>query len=151
MSFRVVFSPSAISPGQLHLEADVGSQTGTGGNRLDQRLFFTFWSEEGETFHGFGESFTDFDMSGRRIPVLVSEQGVGRGLEPITSIENSKTEGVGGHWVSLSTCICYQCDNNLIVVLTCLLSTRLTVRNLCISQTSTEACYLKTLRFSILT
>ncbi len=36
--------------------------------------------------------------AGRRVPVLVSEQGVGRGLEPITSYLNNQTEGVGGHW-----------------------------------------------------
>ena len=36
--------------------------------------------------------------SGRRVPILVSEQGVGRGEEPITSYLNNQTEGVGGHW-----------------------------------------------------
>ncbi|KAJ1417897.1 hypothetical protein B484DRAFT_312633, partial [Ochromonadaceae sp. CCMP2298] len=49
-------------------------------------------------FYGFGESFSHFDLAGRRVPVLVSEQGVGRGLEPITAYLNTEVCGVGGSW-----------------------------------------------------
>jgi hypothetical protein len=38
-------------------------------------------------------------MRGRNIPVLVSEQGVGRGEQPITDYLNQNVdEGVGGTW-----------------------------------------------------
>lgn len=62
------------------------------------RLFLLYTTSAEETFHGFGESFTNFNLKGRRVPILVSEQGVGRGLQPITDDLNNGTEGVGGHW-----------------------------------------------------
>lgn len=52
-----------------------------------------------ESFHGFGETFGPLDMRGQVIPIVVSEQGVGRGLQPITSYLNQEVaEGVGGYW-----------------------------------------------------
>jgi alpha-glucosidase len=54
---------------------------------------------EDETFSGFGESFAPLDLRGRLVPVLVSEQGLGRGVQPLTEDMNTqKGEGVGGHW-----------------------------------------------------
>lgn len=56
-------------------------------------------SSQDESFHGFGETFAPLNLQGLRIPILVSEQGVGRGLQPITDYLNTeKGEGVGGHW-----------------------------------------------------
>jgi hypothetical protein len=34
--------------------------------------------------YGLGTQYTYLDMKGRRLPVWVSEQGVGRGLQPLT-------------------------------------------------------------------
>jgi sulfoquinovosidase len=66
---------------------------------LIPRTFFYAATNRYESFHGFGESFTYFNLKGYRIPILVSEQGVGRGEEPITSYLNTNSsEGVGGHW-----------------------------------------------------
>jgi hypothetical protein len=62
------------------------------------RLFLSYVTSPEESFHGFGESFTSFDLKGKRVPILVSEQGVGRDLQPITNDLNNGTEGVGGHW-----------------------------------------------------
>jgi hypothetical protein len=63
------------------------------------RVFLTYWCEDNENFFGFGESFTHFNLKGRNVPILVSEQGVGRDLEPITSYLNANvSDGVGGHW-----------------------------------------------------
>lgn len=64
----------------------------------DPRLFLQYASVEDENFYGFGESFSYFNLKGRNVPILVSEQGLGRGEEPITSFENDKTPGVGGYW-----------------------------------------------------
>jgi hypothetical protein len=84
---------STISSKYLHFDLQLTKPTSA-----VNRLFLSYWSDGKESFHGFGESFTDFDMNGRRIPILVSEQGVGRGTEPITTYLNKGTEGVGGHW-----------------------------------------------------
>lgn len=46
--------------------------------------------------HGFGEQFTDFDLDGRLLPIVVREQGVGRGEQPITSLADLSNNGAGG-------------------------------------------------------
>lgn len=61
------------------------------------RLYLDWRREPDERFHGFGEQFSAFDLAGRRVPILVQEQGVGRGLEPITTAANL-TARAGGDW-----------------------------------------------------
>ncbi|GEK79670.1 alpha-glucosidase [Agrococcus baldri] len=46
--------------------------------------------------HGFGEQFTDFDLDGRVIPLLVREQGVGRGLQPLSLLADLTNHAAGG-------------------------------------------------------
>lgn len=47
--------------------------------------------------HGFGEQFADFDLSGRLLPIVVREQGVGRGEQPLTTLANLTRHGAGGN------------------------------------------------------
>ncbi|MCB1138047.1 MAG: alpha-glucosidase [Leptospiraceae bacterium] len=61
------------------------------------RSFLFLASSEEEGYFGFGEQFTYFNMKGRRLPILVQEQGIGRGAEPITTGANI-TAGAGGDW-----------------------------------------------------
>lgn len=61
------------------------------------RLFLTDASDPDEHIMGFGEQFSYFDMKGRRLPVYVQEQGIGRGAEPITTGANLQA-GAGGTW-----------------------------------------------------
>lgn len=61
------------------------------------RLFLTYAAGEEEHFFGFGEQFTYFDVKGKRVPVWVSEQGVGRGEQPITFGANLTNGGAGGN------------------------------------------------------
>jgi alpha-glucosidase len=46
--------------------------------------------------HGFGEQFDDFDLSGRLIPLVDREQGVGRGEQPLTLLADMTQHGAGG-------------------------------------------------------
>src|SRR5699024_900408 len=46
--------------------------------------------------HGFGEQFTDFDLDGRLVPIIVREQGVGRGEQPLTLLADVTNHGAGG-------------------------------------------------------
>lgn len=50
----------------------------------------------GTGVHGFGEQFAPFDLSGRLIPIVVREQGIGRGEQPVTAVLNLARNGVGG-------------------------------------------------------
>ncbi len=60
------------------------------------RVFLTYSSSENEHFFGFGEQFSFVDMKGRRVPVWVTEQGVGRGDQPITISADLTNDGAGG-------------------------------------------------------
>ncbi|WP_156114972.1 alpha-glucosidase [Pseudomonas sp. ML96] len=64
------------------------------------RLYLSWQREPDEHFHGFGEQFSAFDLAGRRLPILVQEQGVGRGLEPITTAANLTARAGGDWWTS---------------------------------------------------
>lgn len=48
------------------------------------RAYLTYASDADEHFFGFGEQFSYFDHKGRRVPIWVSEQGIGRGMQPLT-------------------------------------------------------------------
>ena len=48
-----------------------------------------------EHFYGFGAQYSKFDMKGHRLPLFLSEQGVGRGLEPLTFILDEVSKGSG--------------------------------------------------------
>lgn len=42
--------------------------------------------------------YTLWNMKGRRVPILVAEQGIGRGAEPLTSFLNFFADRAGGDW-----------------------------------------------------
>jgi len=46
--------------------------------------------------HGFGEQFAPFDLSGTVTPLVVREQGVGRGEQPLTVLADVTNRGAGG-------------------------------------------------------
>lgn len=87
---------NAVKHSHWNKDSDVNKDSD---GSLSPRIYFYAASRFDESFHGFGESFTYFSYKGLRVPILVSEQGVGRGEEPITSYLNTfNAEGVGGHW-----------------------------------------------------
>eukprot|EP00939_MAST-03C_sp_MAST-3C-sp1_P003041 g3041.t1 len=52
---------------------------------LDAHSLALRWtSDDSEAFFGFGEQYTYVNLKGKRVPIFVSEQGVGRGLEPLS-------------------------------------------------------------------
>jgi alpha-glucosidase len=51
---------------------------------------------EGAGVHGFGEQFDDFDLDDRLVPILVREQGVGRGDQPLTLLADLTNHSAGG-------------------------------------------------------
>lgn len=52
------------------------------------KVFLTYASDEDERFYGFGEQFSRMEFKGKRVPILVQEQGIGRGDQPITFAAN---------------------------------------------------------------
>lgn len=64
-------------------------------NDFYNQIRLTYGCEEDEQFYGFGAQYSRFNMKGTRLPVFLSEQGVGRGLEPFTSVLNKLSPGAG--------------------------------------------------------
>ncbi len=60
-----------------------------------------FWlkaqGSPGEGIYGCGEQYTYFNLKGKRVPIFVQEQGVGRGKDLITFLANLKADA-GGAW-----------------------------------------------------
>jgi hypothetical protein len=52
------------------------------------RVYATFSSDREERFYGFGEQFSCMEFKGKKVPILVQEQGIGRGDQPITFAAN---------------------------------------------------------------
>ncbi|HZY64809.1 MAG TPA: alpha-glucosidase [Rubrobacteraceae bacterium] len=63
------------------------------------RVYLTYASSPEERFFGFGEQFTYFDLKGRKVPIFIQEQGIGRGAQPVTLGVNLRA-GSGGTWYS---------------------------------------------------
>lgn len=49
-----------------------------------------------EGFMGFGEQFTHLDMAGKRFTLCTSEQGIGRGAQPLSALVNLVSPGAAG-------------------------------------------------------
>lgn len=62
------------------------------------RVCFTYSSERNERFFGFGEQFSHMDFKGKRVPIFVQEQGIGRGDQPVTFAANLVSYRAGGDW-----------------------------------------------------
>lgn len=62
------------SNGDNQLNFDVNFE-----NNTFNRVYFTYSAEEEEAFYGFGEQCSFFNNKGKKIPIWVNEQGVGRG------------------------------------------------------------------------
>ncbi|ETO15409.1 alpha-glucosidase [Reticulomyxa filosa] len=63
------------------------------------RAWFTYDSDPGEAIMGLGGvQYSYFNMKGKVIPIINSEQGVGRGLEPLTATLNIEQDKAGGAW-----------------------------------------------------
>ncbi len=81
---------TALAPNQLGFTFTVGDEA-------YNRTYLTYASNPAEHFFGFGKQFSFVDFKGRRLPIFVMEQGIGRGAQPVTLGANLQARA-GGDW-----------------------------------------------------
>ena len=80
---------------RFDLSLNMSTARGVGGVPPD-RIRFLYAREAGERFFGFGQQYTFVDAAGSLVPIFSREQGIGRGLEPITASLNALGREAGG-------------------------------------------------------
>lgn len=62
------------------------------------RLVLALASTGSECIYGCGEQYSVLNLKGRRVPVWIQEQGIGRGCDLLTFLANATADGAGGSW-----------------------------------------------------
>lgn len=93
LSYHLVVAGNGSTSAISSASAAVANQADSPVNRV----FLNWQTRPSEHFYGFGTQFSDFDMKGKKVPILVEEHGDGRGMQPLTFLANL-THGAGGHW-----------------------------------------------------
>ncbi len=83
-------APAPESTSQLRFELRLGREG-------FDRVALALAADPAERFFGFGQQFTHLDLSGRRVPIWLQEQGIGRGRQPLTLLANLLAHA-GGDW-----------------------------------------------------
>ena len=111
LSYALSFSPPASVNGhQVVMELTVyregqpvGSVESDGHQGLSvakdwstARVYLIHEPDREEHFFGFGEQYSAADMKGACVPILTQEQGIGRGIQPLTLLLNMAVGGGGG-------------------------------------------------------
>ena len=89
-NFSLAFESVKISDQYEHLHFNLTLHS----NHFNQLQFLYGCSRE-EGFFGMGEQYTHINMRGHSVPLFISEQGVGRGAEPVTFLIDLLSPGGG--------------------------------------------------------
>lgn len=88
--FTVIFQSLLTEENYEHLFINITLHT-----EYYNKLKVTYGCEASEQFYGLGVQYTHFNLRGHHIPLFISEQGVGRGVEPLTFVLDKLSPGAG--------------------------------------------------------
>ena len=91
-NFTLRFSVVEGSAGEVQISLSMNE------NIYYNQIRLSVGCNDNEQLYGFGVQYSVFNMKGRRLPVFLSEQGVGRGLEPLTSLLDKISPGAGNSY-----------------------------------------------------
>jgi hypothetical protein len=105
--FTMTFDAVSEQRARFTVEVDSVKASEIVNNTGVLRLYLSHMADTDEHIFGFGEQFDALDMKGTCVPILTSEQGVGRGLMPLTFFLNLYLPGAGGSWQTTYTAVPY--------------------------------------------
>lgn len=101
LRFQLRFTVADAATDELRLVAEMAGHRAERINRL--RLVWESWPDE--RFLGFGAQYDGVDMKGRNLPIWSQEQGVGRGLQPLSRMLDLVSPGSAGAWHTTYTAV----------------------------------------------
>ena len=111
-------TPTSQSTDQSDLYVNMGIKVDfLAGNEAipsPNRLYLSYDSDYLENFYGLGEQYTVHGMRGRTVPIFTTEQGIGRGLQPITRLIDltSPSHLASGNWHTTYSAIPHYITSN---------------------------------------
>ena len=61
------------------------------------KIKFSYGCDKDESFYGLGQQYSYIDFKGQSVPLFISEQGIGRGAQPVTLLFDYISPGSGYH------------------------------------------------------
>lgn len=86
----------SLSQTDLNSQLELSLQVQPGNETSFNRIWISYKAFSDEHVYGLGEQFSFLNLKGSKVPMIVREQGVGRGLEPLTSELNAGGYFMGG-------------------------------------------------------
>ena len=83
--------------GRADADADADADAEAGSKLTTGTVSLLLQTASSEKIYGLGVQYSVRNLKGRVVPVLTSEQGIGRGLEPLTALLNAAAKS-GGSW-----------------------------------------------------